>query len=92
MAFSWLKAGWSDFKQVTRISTSYGLVMMLISVFISWVAWQAHLVVLAIAMTAVCFFLGPIIAIGLYSLSRQLGHQVESQFLHCLKEGENSGQ
>ena len=90
VAFSWLKAGWRDFTKVTQISMTYGLVMMLISVFITWVAWQAHSVVLAIAMTAGFFFLGPIIAIGLYSLSRQLSNQVEPQFLRCLKEGKKN--
>jgi len=90
VAFSWLKAGWRDFTRVTRISMTYGLVMMLISILITWVAWQAHSVVLAIALTAGFFFLGPIIAIGLYSLSRQLSNQVEPQFLRCLKEGKKN--
>jgi uncharacterized membrane protein len=90
VAFRWLKAGWQDFLRVRKISMVYGLVMMLISVLITWVAWQAHSVVLAIAMTAGFFFLGPIIAIGLYSLSRQLSNQVEPQFLRCLKEGKKN--
>ncbi|MFC3194002.1 DUF2189 domain-containing protein [Marinicella sediminis] len=90
IAFSWLRAGWQDFRQVMKISMTYGLVMMLISLLITWVAWQAHSVVLAIALTAGFFFLGPIIAIGLYSLSRQLSNQVEPQFLRCLKEGKKN--
>ncbi|WP_223787676.1 DUF2189 domain-containing protein [Marinicella meishanensis] len=89
-ALRWLQKGWADFKQVPRISLVYGLVMMVISVVITWVAYLAHSVVLAIALTAGFFFLGPIIAIGLYSLSRQLTNQVEPKFLRCLKEGKKN--
>lgn len=89
-AFRWLRLGWADFKQVPHISLIYGLVMMVISVTITWLAYLAHSVVLAIALTAGFFFLGPIIAIGLYSLSRQLSNQVEPQFLRCLKEGKKN--
>ena len=45
---------------------------------------------MAIALTAGFFFLGPIIAIGLYSLSRQISNQVEPKFLRCLKEGKKN--
>ena len=89
-ALRWLRLGWADFCQVTKISLLYGLVMMLISVFITYIAYVAHSMVLAIALTAGFFFLGPIIAIGLYSLSRQISNQVSPQFLRCLKEGKKN--
>ncbi|MCX7553567.1 DUF2189 domain-containing protein [Marinicella sp. S1101] len=88
--FVWLKKGWKDLVQVPKISLAYGVIMMLISVFITWVAYQAHSIVLAIAITAGFFFLGPIIAIGLYSLSRQISNQVEPQFFRCLREGQKN--
>jgi len=88
--FGWLKKGFDDFKQVPKISLSYGIVMMLISLLITWVAYLAHSIVLAIALTAGFFFLGPIIAIGLYSLSRQISNQVPPQFLRCLREGKKN--
>jgi uncharacterized membrane protein len=90
VAFSWLRKGYKDFTQVPTISLLYGVVMMLISVLITWVAYQAHSVVLAIALTAGFFFLGPILAIGLYSLSRQISNDVPPQFLRCLKEGKKN--
>jgi uncharacterized membrane protein len=89
-ALTWLKKGWSDFKQVPKISLTYGFVMMLISVLITLIAYKAHSIVLAIALTAGFFFLGPIIAIGLYSLSRQISNDVPPQFLRCLKEGKKN--
>ncbi len=88
--FVWIRKGWNDLKKVPRISLLYGLVMMIISVFITFVAYKAHSIVLAIALTAGFFFLGPIIAIGLYSLSRQISNQVEPQFFRCLREGKKN--
>lgn len=90
VAFSWLRKGCADFMQVPKISLLYGVVMMLISLLITYVAYKAHSIVLAIALTAGFFFIGPIIAIGLYSLSRQISNQVQPQFLRCLKEGKKN--
>ncbi len=90
VAVEWLKKGFADFKEVKTISLLYGIVMMLISVLITYVAYSAHSIVLAIALTAGFFFLGPIIAIGLYSLSRQISNGVPPQFMRCLKEGKKN--
>lgn len=89
-AINWLKLGYADFKQVPKISLIYGIVMMLISILITFIAYKAHSIVLAIALTAGFFFLGPIIAIGLYSLSRQISNEVPPLLLRCLKEGKKS--
>jgi len=85
--FRWLKLGWADFKRVPRLSLTYGIVMMLISMIITYIAYSAGSIVLSIAMIAGFFFMGPAIAIGLYSMSRQLSHGITPQFLRCLKEG-----
>lgn len=88
--FVWIRKGWIDMKKVPKISLLYGLAMMAISIFITYVAYTAHSIVLAIALTAGFFFLGPIIAIGLYSLSRQISNEVEPQFFRCLREGKKN--
>lgn len=61
--------------------------MMLISMTITYVAYSAGSIVLSISMIAGFFFMGPAIAIGLYSMSRQLSHGIKPKFLRCLKEG-----
>ncbi|MFK8012678.1 MAG: DUF2189 domain-containing protein [Marinicellaceae bacterium] len=86
----WLKKGFADFKKVPRLSLSFGIVMMIISAIITYIAYSAHSIVLAIALIAGFFFLGPAIAIGLYSLSRQIENGVTPQFLRCLKEGKKN--
>ena len=85
--FRWLKLGWQDFKRVPRLSLTYGIVMMLISMAITYVAYSAGSIVMSIAMIAGFFFMGPAIAIGLYSMSRQLSHGITPKFLRCLREG-----
>lgn len=86
----WLKLGWDDFTKVKRLSLTYGIVMMLISILVTYVAYSAGSIVLSIAMIAGFFFIGPAIAIGLYSMSRQLDNGVTPQFLRCLKEGKKN--
>lgn len=86
----WLKLGWRDFKQSKGLSLAYGLVMMLISVVITWISYQAHSLVLAIAITAGFFFIGPTIGIGLYSISRQIGRGEQPNLWRSLKAGKRN--
>lgn len=83
----WLKLGWADFRNIPRLSFGYGLVMTLISILVITVAWGAHSFVLAIALVGGFFFIGPAIAIGLYSMSRQLENGVKPLLMRCVREG-----
>ncbi len=83
----WLKLGWQDFTRALPMSLGYGVVMAIIGALITWVAWQAGSIVLAIALVAGFFFMGPAIAMGLYSISRQLEAGMEPQLMRCLREG-----
>jgi len=68
----WLKLGWEDIKQAPRQSLSYGVGLVLFGYLITWLAWdEGHTV--ALFTFAVAFILsGPVLAFGLYSISRQL--------------------
>lgn len=85
--FRWLKLGWEDFRRVPKLSLGYGIVMALISVLITWSAWQTYSFVLALALIAGFFFLGPVFGIGLYSISHQLQQDITPGFKRCLNEG-----
>lgn len=89
-SLGWLAKGYSDFKQVAKISLIYGLMVALVSFLITWVAYTAHSIVLAIALVAGFFFMGPIIAIGWYSLSRQLSNQIKPNWLDSLHDSKKS--
>ena len=88
--FRWLAKGWNDFKRVPKLSLGYGLVMMIVSIIVTYVAYEAHSIVLAIAMIAGFFFMGPAIAIGLYSMSRQLNNGITPKFMRCIREGKKN--
>ncbi len=83
--FRWLKLGWKDFRSTGRLSLAYGLVMVAIGMLVSFFSWQAHSFVLAIALIGGFFFVGPIIAIGLYSMSRQLEVGIRPELIRCLR-------
>jgi uncharacterized membrane protein len=83
----WLKLGWQDFKSIPLLSLGYGVVMLIITLLIAWVAWTAQSLVVAIALTGGFFFIGPALAIGLYSMSRQLESGVTPMLMRCVREG-----
>lgn len=56
--FRLLRKGFADFKQVPRLSLSYGIVMMIVSIAITYVAYSAYSIVLAIALIAGFYFCG----------------------------------
>lgn len=69
----WLIKGWQDYRNSLRVSLMYGLLIFLISVVVSILAWSLGQYVLLLAMLTGFVFLAPLLATGLYSVSRQLG-------------------
>jgi len=85
-AFSWLRAGWDDFKKAKAVSLTYGFFVFLISICVAWLAWKLGGFVLLISALSGFVFVAPMLAFGLYSVSRQLcqgltpdlGHTIEA--------------
>jgi uncharacterized membrane protein len=71
-AFEWLRAGWGDFKKAKSISLLYGFFVFLVSVLVAWLAWKLGGYVLLISALSGFVFIAPLLAFGLYSVSRQL--------------------
>lgn len=71
-AFGWLKAGWSDFKNALGISLLYGFFVFLVSIFVAFLAWKLGGFVLLFSALSGFVFVAPMLAFGLYSVSRQL--------------------
>lgn len=71
-AFGWLKSGWNDFLQAPRVSLLYGCLVFLLSMLVVWMAWQLGGYVLLISALSGFIFIAPLLAFGLYSVSRQL--------------------
>ncbi len=86
VAFSWLRAGWNDFRQAPLVSLAYGFFVFLVSMAVAWLAWWLGGFVLLIGALSGFVFVAPMLAFGLYSVSRQLcegkkpgiGHTIEA--------------
>ncbi|MCG7927634.1 MAG: DUF2189 domain-containing protein [Candidatus Thiodiazotropha taylori] len=68
----WLSAGWQDIKAAPAQSLGYGLVLTIISYLITISVVTSGLFFLFPQILAGFFLIAPLLAIGLYALSRQL--------------------
>jgi uncharacterized membrane protein len=71
-AFGWLRSGWADFRSARSISLVYGLFVFLVSITVAWLAWKLGGYVLLISALSGFVFVAPMLAFGLYAVSRQL--------------------
>jgi len=84
-AFGWLRAGWSDFWKTPRISLSYGLFVFLVSIAVAWLAWKLGGYVLLLSALSGFVFVAPMLAFGLYSVSRQLCEGKKPNMGHTIR-------
>lgn len=68
----WITLGWRDICRAPLPSLSYGLVLVLCSYLITYIALSFGNVFSVIALASGFIFLGPLIAMGFYEISRQL--------------------
>jgi len=73
----WLKAGWKDYRDAPGLSLAWGMFCWLLSSVITFLAWKTGGLVLLISLLSGFMFIGPLLAFGMYSVSRQLclGHK-----------------
>ena len=83
----WLRLGWADMKRAPRLSLAYGLALMLLSVLIALFTWRFGTLALYIGLATGFVFIGPVLAVGLSSISRQLGKGLRPVLGYCLREG-----
>jgi uncharacterized membrane protein len=68
----WLGAGWSDYRAAPALSLAWGLFCFLLSVAVTAVAWTLGGWVLLLSLLSGFVFVAPLLAFGMYSVSRQL--------------------
>jgi len=71
-AYGWLRAGWKDFRSAMAVSLAYGFFVFLVSVLVAWLAWRLGGFILLLSALSGFVFVAPMLAFGLYSVSRQL--------------------
>ena len=83
----WLRLGWADMVRAPRLSLTYGIALMALSLLISALTWRFGTMALYIGLATGFVFIGPVLAVGLYSISRQLQKGLQPVMGYCLREG-----
>ncbi len=74
----WLSKGISDFKVSPMLSLSYGIIYAAIGLLLIWLTYKNPLY--TFGMVTVFYLLGPVIAVGLYCISRHIEAGVKPSF------------
>ena len=68
----WLGLGWSDLRRAPTISAIFGIIIVVASAAISWLAWSFGRFALLATLLSGFIYFAPLIGVGLYSVSRSL--------------------
>ena len=69
---TWVRLGLQDLRAAPRISLLYGLLLAALGAGVALLAWRLGMVALYIGLASGFVFVGPFLAMGLYSISYQL--------------------
>jgi len=70
--WAWLTAGWRDLSRVPMVSLTYGAAFVVVSFLLTLGLWLVGLFYLLLPLAAGFMFIGPVVAVGLYEVSRRL--------------------
>ncbi len=68
----WLRLGWQDLRRAPALSALFGAVIVLVSLLVSALAWWLGRFALLATLLSGFVYIAPLIAVGLYCVSRQL--------------------
>jgi uncharacterized membrane protein len=71
----WLAKGWDDFKRAPAPSLGYGVAIMLLSMIVTGIGIKFGSYWAALILLSGFVFVAPLLALGLYSVSRQIHNQ-----------------
>ncbi len=71
-AFGWIKLGWRDLRAAPRQSLTFGVIMFVLSVGITAMTWSWGELGLYLGLITGFVFMGPWLALTLYSISMQV--------------------
>ena len=69
----WLRLGWQDLRRAPALSLLFGAAIMLLSIGIAALAWTLGRFALLATLLSGFVFIAPLIGVGLYCVSRDLG-------------------
>jgi len=83
----WLALGWRDLCAAPLPSLSYGVLLAALGAGIALVTWKLGQLALYVGLASGFVFLGPFLALGLYSISHQLGVGRKPTLGYSLRQG-----
>lgn len=85
-ALGWLRQGWVDLKRAPRQSLAYGLAIVVLSWAVTGIGLRLGSYWAVLVLMSGFVFIAPLLAMGLYSISRQLEAGSEPSLSRCLAE------
>jgi uncharacterized membrane protein len=85
----WLRLGWQDLLTAPRQSLFYGVVLAGLGVLLAVLTWKLGLLALYVGLASGFVFIGPLLAMGLYSISYQLQHGRRPTLIYSLRHGQS---
>jgi uncharacterized membrane protein len=85
--FGWLRRGYEDFRKARRTSLLYGAFLVALSWIVVGAAWYFGRFILVFALLSGFVFIGPVLAVCSYSISRQLERNDVPTIRRCLVSG-----
>lgn len=89
--WKWLGAGWHDLNHKPLISMSYGLAVVVIFAVATLLLIQTQRYDFALALAAGFVFVGPILAVNLYAISRRIEQRKPIVARRILREWKKNG-
>ena len=83
----WVKLGIADLKRAPQKSLTYGLAAMLLSYVVAYAGYVISGPLVLLTILSGLMLIGPVMAIGLYSISCQLEMGLAPKFSYCFREG-----
>jgi uncharacterized membrane protein len=70
--FEWLRLGWRDMRTAPLPSLMYGTALTVLSALVALFTWQFGTLALYLGLASGFVFIGPLLAMGLYSVSHEI--------------------
>jgi uncharacterized membrane protein len=86
-ALAWVRSGWCDMRAAPAQSFLYGCLLTALSAAIAMLTWRLGLMALYLGLASGFVFIGPFLAMGLYSTSYQLEVGRRPRLVYSLSEG-----
>jgi uncharacterized membrane protein len=82
----WVRKGWEDYRRAPRQSLAYGIVIAALSWIVTGIGLKMGSYWAVLILLSGFVFIAPVLALGLYSISRQLGLGLKPSLRRCFAE------